>query len=126
MVISVVGFMDSRLKQYLQPSAKNIIIIYTLYLCSVVLPVFMVIGAVMAYINRNVNNVFLASHYVFLVRTCVIYMFIVGAAFVVSFASVGIITNILLYLWFIVRIVNGLRYLFDGLPHQNPLTFWVK
>jgi uncharacterized membrane protein len=118
--------MDEKVKQYLEASKKNLTVIYILYLCGVVVPVFVLIGAVMAYVNKDKGDRILAGHYIFILRTFVIGLI----GYIISIITTVILIGPILYMglcgWFIARIVMGLKYLVEDYPHPNPLTFWIN
>lgn len=118
--------MNDEVKQYLQPGKKNLILMYILYLCGVVMPLFPLVGMVVSSINREVGDKVLASHYLFLLRTFGLGLIGFIISYIIPLAFINILLYIVVSLWFILRVSVGLKYLVDNLAHPNPLTFWIK
>lgn len=53
--------------RWLEPGQTNAQVIYILYLASLVVGVTMIVGVVLAYINRGKTGGFVESHYTFLI-----------------------------------------------------------
>lgn len=120
--------MSNEVKHYLEPGKKNLILIYVLYLCGIVVPIFpiIIIGAVFAFANKADNNKLYRSHYIFAFRS---FCFGVAGSFVASittFLFIGPILSMLIFVWFVVRSIVALQYLLEEEAHPNPLTFWIK
>jgi len=118
--------MKDDLAEYLAANKKNLMIVYVLYLCSIVAPLLSVVGAVFAYIHKDTNNSMLSSHYLFLYRTFWISAFMSLISFVTTIIFIGVVIYALLFAWFIARVAFGFKYLVNNLAHPNPLTFFVK
>lgn len=118
--------MNRDIKQYIDPGKKNLIAIYILFLCGIVAPLLPIIGAVFAYINKDIADKTLASHYIFIFRTFCIAC--VGAliSMVTTIIIIGPILYIGLMIWFILRVAIGFKYLLNDLPHPNYNSYWVK
>ena len=118
--------MNDEIKEYFSPGKKNLIAVYILYLCGVVAPVLPLIGVILAYINKDIKDRLLASHYTFLIRT--FFMGLVGiiVSTITTIILIGPILYIMVIIWFVIRIVIGLKYLIDNIEYPNPLTFWIK
>lgn len=119
--------MDDQLRQYLRAGKKNLVVIYVLYLLGLVLPLLIIIGVVLAYVNKTeIKDDFLYTHYSFVLRTFFIgfsWMFI---SIITTIILIGPLLYILLVIWFICRIVVGLKYLINDEVPQNYKTFWIK
>jgi uncharacterized membrane protein len=112
--------MDKEIKKYINAGKTNLIVIYILFLCGVVAPLLPIIGAVFAYINKDIKDRLLASHYTFILRT-----FCIGFIGII----ISMITTIILigpFVWFILRIAIGLKYLLNDTGHPNYMTYWIK
>ena len=48
--------MDKEIKKYINAGKTNLIVIYILFLCGVVAPLLPIIGAVFAYINKDIKD----------------------------------------------------------------------
>ena len=118
--------MSDDIKEYLDPGKKNLILIYVLYLCGIIIPILPIVGAVFAFANHGHKKELWKSHYVFAFRT--FYLGIAGAfvAMLTTFIFIGPILYILIFVWFVVRSIVAMQYLLEENPHPNPLTFWIK
>ena len=118
--------MSDKIKEYLEPGKKNLILIYILYLCIIIAPILPLVGVVFAFANMNHNHKVWRSHYIFAFRT---FGFgVLGAVIVMitTFTFVGLFLYILVLVWFVVRSIFALRLLLEDAPHPHPLTFWIK
>lgn len=136
------------LKQFLQSSKKNLLLLYVLYLCGVVSIIFPLFGALMVYLNKKTSDSLLASHYNFLFRTFII-SFISCCCIFIAVTLIGPVTakvlvkhdfevvlwlllglfialGILWLIWFVLRLFIGLNYIINDQAHPNPSTFWIK
>jgi uncharacterized membrane protein len=118
--------MSDDVKEYLDPGKKNLILIYILYLCGLIIPVLPIVGAVFAFANQGQQNKFLQSHYIFVFRTFYIGLAAAFIAMIATFIFIGPILYILIFVWLVVRSIIAIKYLLEENPHPNPLTFWIK
>jgi uncharacterized membrane protein len=118
--------MNDEIKEYLQAGRKNLIVIYVLYLCGIIVPLLPIIGVISAYLNKNSYDRIYQSHYIFLIRT---FLFGLGGIVVSQIATIIFIGPLIYFavlIWFIARIVIGFKYLIDNKEHPNPLTFLIR
>lgn len=115
--------MDKEIKQYVQAGKKNLTVLYILNLCGVVAPLLPLISAVFAFVNRDIADRYLATHYIFLLRTFFISVII---AFITKIIFIGSIIYIALIIWFLLRIIFGFKYLLNDNAHPNCKTFGIK
>jgi len=118
--------MDKEIKQYMQAGKKNLTVLYILYLCGVVAPLLPLIGAIFAYVNRDVADRYLATHYTFILRTFCIGLVGIVITFITTIIFIGPILYIALVIWFLLRIIIGFKYLLNDTAHPNCKTFWIK
>ncbi len=118
--------MDKEIKRYTEPGKKNLIVLYVLFLCGIVAPLLPVIGAVFAYINKDIADKTFASHYTFMLRTFCIGVIGLIISAVTTVILIGPILYVCLAIWFILRIAVGFKYLLNDLPHPNYMTYWIK
>lgn len=123
------------IKFYLEPGQKNLVLIYVLYLCGMILPTLSILGALFSFANQDHKNAFLKNHYIFAFRT---FMFgILGGAilmtlntliftFMFSFFLLTPLLYILIFIWFFVRTISAMKYLANKEPHPNPFTLGIK
>ncbi|TIS58077.1 DUF4870 domain-containing protein [Mesorhizobium sp.] len=106
--------------RWLEPGATNALVIYILYLASLVVGVTGIVGIVLAYINRGKADGFVESHYTFLIRTFWIGLLYALISVVLMLALVGIVLMFAVAVWFIARCILGLQALQRGEPIKNP------
>jgi len=98
-------------------------LIYILYIASIVLPLLPILGVIFAYIFENDAKSFLKSHYQYLIRTFWIGLLYFAIAGTLIIAVIGIILTPLCIIWWIIRIVKGLKSLMNNEPIANPKTW---
>ncbi len=118
--------MSDDIKEYLDPGKKNLILIYVLYLCGIIIPILPIIGAVFAFANKNHKNELWRNHYIFAFRTFCFGILGAFVAMITTFIFIGPILYMLVFIWFVVRSIVAMQYLLEGVSHPNPLTFWIK
>jgi uncharacterized membrane protein len=104
--------------------AKNVKLIYILYLVSILLGLTSIIGLIMAYINKDDAPEWLQSHYQFLIRTFWIGLLYGVISIILMAVAIGFILILAVLVWFIIRCVKGMKLLDEGKPHPNP-TSWM-
>ncbi len=118
--------MDKEIKKYINAGKTNLIVIYILFLCGVVAPLLPIIGAVFAYINKDIKDGFLASHYIFILRTFWIGFIGIIISVITTIILIGPVLYACLFVWFILRIAIGLKYLLNDTEHPNYRTYWIR
>ena len=103
--------------RWLEPGQTNAQVIYILYL---VVGVTMIVGVVLAYINRGKTGGFVESHYTFLIRTFWIGLLYGLISVVLFFVFIGVLLMFVVLVWFIARCVLGLQALQRGEAVKNP------
>jgi len=106
--------------RWLEPGQTNAQVIYILYLASLVVGVTMIVGVVLAYINRGKTGGFVESHYTFLIRTFWIGLLYGLISVVLFFVFIGVLLMFVVLVWFIARCVLGLQALLRGEAIKNP------
>jgi uncharacterized membrane protein len=108
----------------LQENAKKTaLIVYALYLGSLIVGITLLAGAVVAYIYRNDAKDWLATHYRFQIRTFwmfVLFSIIGGLSAVVV---VGWFILVFAAVWLIVRCVIGIKRLGERQPIADPASW---
>ncbi|WP_424933009.1 DUF4870 family protein [Amaricoccus macauensis] len=84
----------------------------------------MLIGLVMAYVNRGKGEAWLDSHYTWAIRTFWIGLLYAFASLILSFILIGVLGFIATAVWMIVRVVIGLQTVGRREPISNP-TSWI-
>lgn len=103
-----------------QDTAGNAKLVYILYLVGLVVGVTGIIGVVMAYLNRNEAQDWLATHYQFQIRT-----FWIGALFMLlggltAIFFIGYFVMLFWIVWLVVRCIKGMKYLDQQAAHPAP------
>ncbi|MDX8512209.1 DUF4870 family protein [Mesorhizobium captivum] len=109
--------------RWLEPGQTNALVIYILYLASLVIGVTGIIGIVLAYINRGKAGGFVESHYTFLIRTFWIGLLYALISVVLMMLAIGFLLMLAVAVWFIVRCILGLQALQRGEPVRNPQSW---
>jgi uncharacterized membrane protein len=114
-------------------------VVYGLYLLGLVNGLTILVGLVIAHMNRDTAGPVMRSHYTFLIRTfwiglgaSVVFGVLAGISAVLSFILIGIpFLMLFLFLlgaigvWFAIRCVVGLIYLSQGEAYPRPLTWLI-
>ena len=103
--------------------ARTASLVYILYLVGLIVGITQLIGLIVAYVNRSDAPGWVASHYRLQIRTFWIgWLYAVIAAFfcllVIGWALIPV-----LLVWYIVRMVKGMKYLACGAPYPNPASW---
>ncbi|WP_040727197.1 membrane protein [Thiomicrorhabdus sp. Kp2] len=98
-------------------------IIYVLYLVSLLVGITSIVGVIMAYINKGDGN-YLDSHYQFQIRTFWIGLLYTIIGVVLTAVMIGWIIILFVLVWYIVRCVKGIKYLGKQESIPEP-TSWM-
>jgi len=109
--------------RWLEPGSTNALVIYILYLASLVIGVTGIVGLVLAYINRGKAGGIVESHYTFLIRTFWIGLLYALIAVVLIFLVIGFLLMFAVAVWFIARCILGIQALQRGEPIKNPQSW---
>ncbi|RUU13470.1 hypothetical protein EOD23_04395 [Mesorhizobium sp. USDA-HM6] len=109
--------------RWLEPGSTNALVIYILYLASLVVGITGIVGIVLAYINRGKAGGFVESHYIFLIRTFWIGLLYALISVVLMLLVIGFLLMFAVAVWFIVRCILGLQALQRGEPVKNPQSW---
>src|SRR5882724_6510209 len=111
---------------YLAPGGDNVKLVYGLYLVSVVVGVTMLIGLVMAYINRGrVAGSWAESHYTYQIRTFWIGLLYSVISVVLMLVVIGFLLIFVVLIWVFARCIRGLQWAGAGQPVPQPKTWLV-
>jgi uncharacterized membrane protein len=111
--------------RYLAPGGDNVKLVYVLYLASVLVGLTVLVGLVMAYMNRGrVRGTWAESHYTYQIRT-----FWIGALYsfvsaILMLIGIGFLLFIAVLIWAIFRCIKGLQWATVGDPVPNPQS-WI-
>jgi uncharacterized membrane protein len=103
--------------------AKNVSLIYILYLVSFVVGITFLVGLVMAYVNKDSAPEWLQSHYRYQIRTFWIGLLYGTVSAIATLAVIGLVGLAFLAVWIIVRCAKGLRGVQAGEPVPNAGTW---
>ncbi len=113
------------INQVEDPATKKVAyIIYILYLCSLIMPVLPIVAVIFAYIFENDAKETLKSHYQYFIRSFWIGMLYFSIAGLLVMVAIGIILIPLCIIWWIIRMVKGLKSLLRNEPILHPKS-WV-
>ncbi len=111
---------------YLHPGRNNVMLIYILYLLGLV-PAFgavpIIVGFVMALLNRASDDKVWASHYEYQFRQAAIGLLFVVISAILIFVVVGLAGLVLTAVWWIVRSVKGLQAASRMEPITDPKSY---
>lgn len=112
-------------RRWLDPGHDNALLIYILYFVSFAIGITMIIGLVIAYINRGKAGGYVESHYTWLVRTFWIGLLYVFVSGVLALVAIGFVLMLAVLVWAVVRLVKGVQALSRREPVHNPTTWWI-
>ena len=111
------------LGRYIQPGPDNVMLIYVLFLAGLV-PAFgavpIIVGFILALLNRGSAEGTWASHYEFQYRTAAIGLLFIIVSSVLLLVVIGVVGFILTVIWWIVRSVKGLQAASKGVAIDDP------
>ena len=111
--------------RWLEPGSTNALVIYILYLASLVIGVTGIVGIVLAYINRGKAGGFVESHYTFLIRTFWIGLLYALISVALMMVAIGVVLMFAVAVWFIARCILGLQALQRGEPVKDPESWFL-
>jgi uncharacterized membrane protein len=94
-------------------------IIYVLYLVGLATGLTLLIGVIMAYVNKDQAPEWLQSHYRFQIRTFWIGLLYCVLGGILSIVLIGFLVLLFWVIWLIVRVVKGFKYLEQRQPVPN-------
>lgn len=83
------------------------------------------IGVIIAYMDRPKASQMIASHYNYTIGTFWKALLLAVLNVLLSFVLIGFLTMIASGIWYMVRVVKGLVYLYRGEPISKPSTWWI-
>lgn len=108
---------------YTEPGAKNVTLIYILYLVGFIIGLTVLVGVIFAYLNRGKSQNWVDSHYTFQIRTFWIAFLFSLLSIVLMFVGIGFLMILVVAVWTIIRCVKGLQACSRGEAIQNPQTW---
>jgi uncharacterized membrane protein len=117
---------DDGVSRYLAPGGDNVKLVYGLYLVSVLVGITMLIGLVMAYLNRGqAAGTWAESHYTYQIRTFWIGLLYSLISVLLMLVLIGFVLIFLVLVWVFARCIRGLQWAGNGQPVPNPKTWMV-
>ncbi len=110
---------------WLEAGSTNVMVIYILYLASLVIGVSGLVGIVLAYVNRSKAGGYIETHYTWLIRTFWIGVLYALISAVLMMLVVGFVLMFAVAVWFIVRCIIGLQALGRNEPIKNPESWLI-
>ena len=98
-------------------------VIYILYLAGLLFPITLLIGVILAYIERGEDGSWMQSHYRFQIRTFWIGLLMTVVGGVLALVLVGWLLLLFWLVWLVVRCVKGMKYLNRREPVPDPATW---
>ena len=111
--------------QWLEPGKTNLQVVYILYIASMFLPFLILVGIVIAYINRGKAGGWVDTHYTWLIRTFWIGLLFIFVSIILAIVAVGLLLMVAMPIWVIVRCVVGLQAANREEPIKNPESWLV-
>jgi len=111
--------------QWLEPGKTNLQVVYILYIASMFLPFLLLVGIVIAYINRGKAGGWVDTHYTWLIRTFWIGLLFIAVSIILAIVAVGLLLMVVMPIWVIVRCVVGLQAANREEPIKNPESWLV-
>ena len=105
--------------------SKLPLIVYILYLASFFVGITVIIGVVLAYIDRSRAPEWMQTHYQYQIRTFWIGLLMGIVGFLTLVFWVGFIILFLMSCWFAIRCVKGMMRVSNQEPIANPETWLV-
>ncbi|MCT8999852.1 DUF4870 family protein [Chelativorans intermedius] len=109
---------------WLEPGPANIQVIYILYLVGFVIGISVLVGIVLAYMNRGKSEEWVETHYTWAIRTFWIGLLFGFVSALLMVVGIGFLLMLAVAIWAVVRIVIGLQAVSRREPIKNPQS-WV-
>ncbi|MDR3492128.1 MAG: hypothetical protein P4M12_08835 [Gammaproteobacteria bacterium] len=97
--------------------------IYYLNLAGIFMPMLLVVGVIFAYVFENDAQLILKSHYQYLIRTFWLALLYFCISALLLFVLVGFILLPVCVIWWLIRVIRGLKALMRNEAIQNPKTW---
>lgn len=110
---------------WLDAGPNNVTLIYILYLVSLVIGVGLIVGVVIAYINRGKAGGWVETHYTYAIRTFWIGLLYAIVSVLLMFVLIGFLLALATGIWFIARCVIGLQAAGRREPVKNPQSWMI-
>lgn len=105
---------------WLEPGKNNVILVYVLYLLSLIIGLTAIVGLIFAYMGRGKAGGWVESHYTWAIRTFWLGLLYSLVCAVLAIVLIGYVLMFLVAIWAIVRVVVGLQKVSSEQPIENP------
>ncbi len=109
--------------KWLEPGTNNAQLVYILYFVSFAIGITVLVGLIMAYLNRGRAGENIDTHYTWLIRTFWIGLLYGAISFVLAFVLIGFLMMLAVVVWIVIRLVKGLQLLGRGEPIPDTQTW---
>ncbi len=107
-----------------QQKTENVAMLsYLLLLAAPLLLVSSLIGVIIAYVYRDDAPEWLQSHFQLQIRTFWIAFLLFFTGFILLLVQIGKLILLITLIWYLVRLIKGIKYLNRKQPYPNP-TSW--
>ncbi len=106
-----------------EPATTPAVVVYALYLASIVSGLTALVGVVVAYLYRGKGPAWLDTHFTFQIRTfwMLLLYSLLGAA--LTLVLIGWLVLLFVLVWLLVRCVRGIQFVSRSQPYPNPETW---
>ena len=98
--------------------------VYILYLVGFLTGITVLVGLIIAYLQRDKTDWVSQSHFQFQIRTFWIGLLYVFVGFWILHFAIGVLILLWWVVWTVIRCVKGLLALNMGEPIRNPNSWW--
>jgi uncharacterized membrane protein len=112
-------------ERWLEPGKLNAQVVYYLYLASLLVGITMLIGVIIAYINRGKAGGFVETHYTWAIRTFWIGLLYAVVSMLLMVVGIGFLLIFAVGVWVIVRVIIGLQQINRNEPIRNPESWLI-
>lgn len=106
--------------RWLEPGRTNVQVVYFLYIAGAFLPILVLVGLVIAYMNRGKAGGWVDTHYTWQIRTFWIGLLYLAIATILVVLLIGFLLYVAIAVWVIVRCIVGLQAAGRSEPVRNP------
>lgn len=96
---------------------------YVLLLVAPILPVTPLIGVIIAYVYRDDAPSWLQGHFQLQIRTFWIGFLFLFLSMITLLILVGKLLLLVTLIWWLVRLIKGVKYLSNNQPYPNPVSW---
>ena len=113
------------LSKWLDPGHRNAQLIYILFFLGFITGITVLVGVVLAYVNRGKADSYVETHYTWLIRTFWMGLLLSFVSALLSIILIGFLLMIAVAVWVLVRLVKGLQLLSRNEDIPDPETWLI-